>query len=87
MKDTNERLKEANTVSFEGKITTIPELLVKTRGNQTEAARVLGTNRCTIRKYCRDVGAIGHVIVNGVLMISRGSTGEHMRRRANAATS
>lgn len=61
-------------------IQTIPELLVKTRGNQTEVARMLNANRGTIRKYARDSKAQGHAIVNGILMIFRGHLGEHKRR-------
>ena len=87
MKGTTEQLEEAKKLTFKGKISTIPALLVKTRGNQTEAARVLGTTRSTIHKYARDIDATEHVIVNGVLMINRGKIGAHMREKANAATS
>lgn len=87
MKGATEQLEEAKTVSFKGKISTIPELLVKTRGNQAEAARLLGATRTTVHKYARDVDAKEHVIVNGVLMINRGNIGAHMRGKNNAATS
>ncbi|QUG75992.1 protein ninH [Erwinia sp. E602] len=64
-----------------GTLSTIPELLVVTRGNQTEAARQLNSNRATVKKYSRDFQATHHAIVNGVLMIYRGQLGEHKRRK------
>ncbi|MEN4977567.1 protein ninH [Erwinia billingiae] len=60
-------------------LTTIPELLTLTRGNQTEAARKINSNRATIRKYARDFKANQHAIVNGVLMVYRGQLGQHKR--------
>jgi hypothetical protein len=60
-------------------LTTIPELLTLTRGNQTEAARKINSNRATIRKYARDFKATQHAIVNGVLMVYRGQLGQHKR--------
>ncbi|WLS77372.1 protein ninH [Erwinia pyri] len=60
-------------------LNTIPELLIITRGNQTEAAKKLNSNRATIRKYARDFQATQHAIVNGVLMVYRGQLGEHKR--------
>ncbi len=39
------------------KIQTIPELLICTRGNQTEVARILNCNRATVRKYIDDKDA------------------------------
>lgn len=54
------------------KIQTIPELLICTRGNQTEVARILNCNRATVRKYVDDKDAKKHAIVNGVLMVHRG---------------
>ena len=48
-------------------IQTIPELLIQTRGNQTEVARMLSCARGTVLKYNRDSKGERHVIVNGVL--------------------
>lgn len=56
-------------------IKTIPELLIQTRGNQTEVARMLKSSRGTIRKYVNDRKAQRHAIVNGTLMIFRGELG------------
>ncbi|WP_105476133.1 protein ninH [Escherichia coli] len=53
-------------------IQTIPELLIQTRGNQTEVARILNCNRATVRKYIGDKEGKRHAIVNGVLMVHRG---------------
>lgn len=64
-------------------IQTIPELLIKTRGNQTEVARILKSNRATIRKYHRDKDAKLHAIVNGVLMVHRGLWGESAGREGH----
>lgn len=50
-------------------IQTIPDLLVTTRGNQSEVARILEVNRSTVMKYARDRGAVGHIVVNGRLMV------------------
>jgi hypothetical protein len=60
-------------------VQTIPEVLVTTRGNMTEAARILHANRITVAKYARDFDAKHHAIVNGVLMIHRGWMGDHKR--------
>lgn len=60
-------------------IQTIPEVLVTTRGNQMEAARLLSANRATIKKYSRDFDGKQHAIVNGVLMVHRGGWGEYKR--------
>ncbi|EFG4706730.1 protein ninH, partial [Escherichia coli] len=54
------------------KIQTIPELLICTRGNQTEVARILNCNRATARKYIGDKEGKRHAVVNGVLMVHRG---------------
>ncbi|EES2155804.1 protein ninH, partial [Escherichia coli] len=54
------------------KIQTIPELLICTRGNQTEVARILNCNRATVRKYIGDKEGKRHAVVNGVLMAHRG---------------
>ncbi|AXU94225.1 protein ninH [Erwinia persicina] len=61
-------------------IQTIPEMLIKTRGNQTEVARMLKASRGTIRKYVNDRKAQRHAIVNGTLMIFRGELGIWKRR-------
>lgn len=61
-------------------IQTIPEMLIKTRGNQTEVARMLNASRGTIRKYVNDRKAKRHAIVNGTLMIFRGELGIWKRR-------
>lgn len=62
-------------------IQTIPEVLITTRGNMTEAGRILNANRITVAKYARDFEAKHHAIVNGVLMIHRGLLGDHKRTR------
>lgn len=59
---------------------TIPELLVKTRGNQTEVARQLDCNRGTVAKYIYDKDATQHVIVNGRLMVDASGKGQGRRR-------
>ncbi len=56
-------------------IQTIPELLIQTRGNQTEVARMLSCARGTVLKYNRDSKGERHVIVNGVLMVKQGKRG------------
>ncbi|HAO9386630.1 protein ninH [Escherichia coli] len=56
-------------------IQTIPELLIQTRGNQTEVARMLSRARGTVLKYNRDSKGERHVIVNGVLMVKQGKRG------------
>ena len=56
-------------------IQTIPELLIQTRGNQTEVARMLYCARGTVLKYNRDSKGERHVIVNGVLMVKQGKRG------------
>lgn len=61
-------------------IQTIPELLINSRGNQTEVARMLKSSRGTIRKYVNDRKAQRHAIVNGTLMIFRGELGIWKRR-------
>ncbi|MBD2803040.1 NinH [Xenorhabdus sp. M] len=48
--------------------TSIPDLLIKHRGNQTQLARELGINRLTVGKFARDFKCQYHVICNGVLM-------------------
>lgn len=53
-------------------ISSIPELLVKTRGNMSEAARILKVARESVRPYARDFNCKNHIIFNGVLMIAHG---------------
>ncbi|ELC6107231.1 protein ninH, partial [Escherichia coli] len=50
-------------------------LLIQTRGNQTEVARMLSCARGTVLKYNRDSKGERHVIVNGVLMVKQGKRG------------
>lgn len=59
-------------------IQTIPELLIQTRGNQTEVARMLSCARGTVLKYNRDSKGERHVIVNGVLMVKQGKRGRRV---------
>lgn len=59
---------------------TIPELLVKTRGNQTEVARLLDCNRGTVAKYIYDKDATQHIIVNGRLMVDASGKGQGRRK-------
>lgn len=54
-------------------ITTIPELLIKARGNQTKVSRWINCNRGTAGKYVTDVKAESHVIINGRLMVTHSS--------------
>ena len=56
-------------------IQTIPELLIQTRGNQTEVGRMLSWARGTVLKYNRDSKGERHAIVNGVLMVKQGKRG------------
>ncbi len=60
-------------------IQTIPELLIQTRGNQTEVARMLSCARGTVLKYNRDSKGERHVIVNGVPDGQTGQEGKTMR--------
>ncbi|EMG9442869.1 protein ninH [Escherichia coli] len=53
-------------------IQTIPEFLIRARGNMTEVARMLNCNRATVRKYACDKEGKRHAIVNGILMVHRG---------------
>lgn len=62
-------------------IQTIPELLIQTRGNQTEVARMLSCARGTVLKYNRDSKGERHAIVNGVLMVKQGKKGKTMSIR------
>jgi DNA-binding NtrC family response regulator len=56
-------------------VKTIPELLVTTRGNQSEVARILDVNRSTIMKYARDHAATSHAIINDRLMVKTSKKG------------
>ncbi|MCC3703614.1 helix-turn-helix domain-containing protein [Rouxiella badensis] len=49
-------------------VKTIPDLLVSTRGNQAQLARILGVSRLTLKKYVNDRKAEEHAVINGVLM-------------------
>lgn len=53
---------------MQANITSIPELLIGTRGNQTTLAKKLDINRGTIGKFARDFDCQYHVVCNGVLM-------------------
>ncbi|HCB1065395.1 phage NinH family protein [Klebsiella quasipneumoniae] len=58
------------------KVQTVPELLVVTRGNITEVARMTNSDRNTIRKYARDFSAANHIVINGRLMVCQGKRGK-----------
>ncbi|HHS9775844.1 TPA: protein ninH [Raoultella ornithinolytica] len=58
------------------KVQTIPELLVVTRGNITEVARMTNSHRETIKKYSRDFTANYHIVINGKLMVCQGKRGK-----------
>ncbi|PHM22355.1 NinH [Xenorhabdus ehlersii] len=55
-------------MNVEIKITSIPELLIKHRGNQTQLAVELGVNRMTVGKFARDFKCQLHIVCNGELM-------------------
>ncbi|EOD2524066.1 phage NinH family protein [Escherichia coli] len=57
-------------------VKTIPDMLVEAYGNQTEVARRLKCSRGTVRKYVDDKDGKMHAIVNDVLMVHRGWSGE-----------
>ncbi|NUU68446.1 protein ninH [Enterobacteriaceae bacterium BIT-l23] len=57
--------------------TTIPELLISTRGSMKAVAERLGCDRATVRKYARDREAQSHAVVNGKLMAVFGKRGKH----------
>lgn len=57
-------------------VTTIPEMLIETRGNQSEVARRLDTRRETVRKYVYDYTGAYHVVVKGRLYTRRGGYGK-----------
>lgn len=56
-------------------VKTIPDMLVKTRGNMSEVSRALGVTRATVYKYANDRDAKHHAIVNGIFMASQGKRG------------
>lgn len=56
-------------------LTSIPEMLVKTRGNMSEVARAFNIHRFTVKRYARDYQCRLHVVVNGVLMVAQGNRG------------
>lgn len=56
-------------------LTSIPEMLVKTRGNMSEVARAFNIHRFTVKRYARDYKCSLHVVVNGVLMVAQGNRG------------
>ena len=62
-------------------IQTIPELLVQTRGNITEVARIINTHRTTVKKYHKDTKPERHAIINGVLMVNQGNRGAHNKAK------
>lgn len=66
-------------------IQTIPELLVKARGNQTEVGRIIGISRQTVHEYVRDFEGKKHAIVNGTLMVAQGNRGPRKKGEANAS--
>lgn len=49
---------------------TVWDFQVKTRGNQTQAARILDINRATLSKYLEDREGRCHRIINGTLMVA-----------------
>lgn len=49
-------------------VTSIPELLVDTRGNKIELARRLGVSRKTLDFYLDDTEMKRHCVLNGYLM-------------------
>jgi len=52
-------------------VSSIPELLVLFRGNQTALAKELGIDRNTVRKYAHDKRCRFHTILNGKLMTAK----------------
>ncbi|EPJ3765498.1 protein ninH [Providencia stuartii] len=68
---------------MQAEITTIPELLIKARGNQTKVAGWISASRNTVRKYAFDVKAEKHIIVNGQLMVIHcGGIGGAIKRKS-----
>ncbi|EMZ5446372.1 protein ninH [Providencia stuartii] len=68
---------------MQAEITTIPELLIKARGNQTRVAGWISASRNTVKKYAFDVKAEKHIIVNNQLMvIHRGGIGGAIKRKS-----
>lgn len=50
---------------------TIADLLVQTRGNQSEVARILDVQRSTIAKYREDIKGRYHKVIDDVLYTAR----------------
>lgn len=68
---------------MQAEITTIPELPIKARGNQTRVAGWISASRNTVKKYAFDVKAEKHIIVNNQLMvIHRGGIGGAIKRKS-----
>jgi len=65
-------------------IQTIPELLIKTRGNMSAVGRIAGIARQTVKCYARDFEGKKHAIVNGVLMVAQGNRGPRKRSEDEA---
>lgn len=65
-------------------ITTIPELLVQTRGNMSAVGRIAGIARQTVKCYARDFEGKKHAIVNGVLMVAQGNRGPRKKAGSDA---
>lgn len=58
-------------------ITSIPEMLIKTRGNQAAVAEILHCSMVTVYKYARDYNAERHAVINGRLMSAFGERGKN----------
>lgn len=63
-------------------LTSIPQMLVKARGNMSEVSRLFGVTRHTIKRYSRDFECKAHIVVNGVLMVTNGNRG-HRKEAVN----
>lgn len=50
-------------------LTSIPQMLIKARGNMSEVSRLFGVTRHTVKRYSRDFDCKAHIVVNGVLMV------------------
>lgn len=50
---------------------TVSDLLIETRGNQSEVARMLNVRRETVRKYIDDKTGRYHRIIDGGLFTKR----------------
>lgn len=68
---------------MQAEITTIPELLIKARGNKTKVAGWISASRNTVKKYAFDTRAEKRIIVNNQLMvIHRGGIGGAIKRKS-----